>query len=268
MQKVLAAAGVGARRGLEQRIRAGEVQVNGHTAVIGDQVSVDDLIVLDGRRYRVEMAQAAQRTLAYHKPIGEVTSRTDPEGRATVFDRLPKLSGQRWIAIGRLDLNTSGLLLLTTDGELANQMMRPSSRIDREYLCRIHGAVDDEQLQRLLQGVELEDGPARFSDLVRGEVTSSHAWFTVTLMEGRNREVRRLWESVGCQVARLMRVRFGPVFLPERLRAGHYQELSPADHRTLRLDSGLPAQARQLIARPLDTETKTRPKKKRARRRR
>jgi 23S rRNA pseudouridine2605 synthase len=175
-----------------------------------------------------------------------VTTRSDPEGRKTVFDRLPQLKDGRWIAIGRLDLNTAGLLLLTTDGELANRMMHPSGQVDREYLCRIRGEVSDEQIEQLLKGVRLEDGMAQFSDLVPGEVTSGHAWYTVTIMEGRNREVRRLWEAVGVQVARLKRVRFGPVFLPARVRTGRYQELSPADHRILREDVGLPAQARQL----------------------
>ena len=190
--------------------------------------------------------QPEHRTLIYHKPEGEVTTRNDPEGRKTVFDRLPRLKNERWIAIGRLDLNTAGLLLLTTDGELANRMMHPSGQVDREYLCRIRGPVSEEQIQQLLDGVELEDGMARFSDLVAGEITAGHAWYTVTIMEGRNREVRRLWEAVGAQVARLKRVRFGPVFLPAKVRTGRYEELSPADHRILREDVGLPSRTRQL----------------------
>ncbi len=220
--------------------------VNGSIARLGATVSVGDLIEFDSRSFRVVSDQPEHRTLIYHKPEGEVTTRNDPEGRKTVFDRLPRLKNERWIAIGRLDLNTAGLLLLTTDGELANRMMHPSGNVDREYLCRIRGAVSEEQIQQLLKGVKLEDGVARFSDLVPGEITAGHAWYTVTIMEGRNREVRRLWEAVGAQVARLKRVRFGPVFLPARVRSGRYEELSPADHRILREDVGLPTQAREL----------------------
>jgi len=187
-------------------------------------------------------------TLIYFKPEGEITTQSDPEGRRTVFERLPRPARGRWVAIGRLDLNTSGLLLLTTDGELANRMMHPSGQVDREYLCRIRGEVSDSQLQTLLDGVELEDGPARFSDLVIGETTSGHTWYTVTIMEGRNREVRRLWEAVGAQVARLKRVRFGPVFLPKGLRGGQYERLSEKDHRILREDVGLSPDAITLTA--------------------
>lgn len=191
---------------------------------------------------------APSETLIYFKPEGEITTTSDPEGRRTVFERLPSPEQGRWVAIGRLDLNTSGLLLLTTDGELANRMMHPSGQIDREYLCRIRGEVSDSQLQALLEGVELEDGTARFSDLVIGETTSGHTWYTVTIMEGRNREVRRLWEAVGAQVARLKRVRFGPVFLPKGLRSGQYARLSESDHRVLREDVGLAPRAVTLTA--------------------
>lgn len=183
--------------------------------------------------------EAPSQTLVYFKPEGEITTNSDPEGRRTVFERLPRPSQGRWIAIGRLDLNTSGLLLLTTDGELANRMMHPSGQVDREYLCRIRGEVSDSQLENLLNGVELEDGLARFSDLIVGETTRGHTWFTVTIMEGRNREVRRLWEAAGAQVARLKRVRFGPVFLPKGLRSGQYEQLNEKDHRILREDVGL-----------------------------
>lgn len=243
----MARAGLGSRRRLEERIERGEIQINKVVATLGATVGAGDLISVDGRDYRVEAASPAHRTLIYHKPEGEVTTTSDPEGRRTVFDRLPELQEGRWIAIGRLDLNTAGLLLLTTDGELANRMMHPSSRVDREYLCRIRGAVSDEQLEQLLAGVQLEDGPAAFSDIVAGEVTAGHAWFTVVLFEGRNREVRRLWEAVGAQVARLKRVRFGPVFLPAAVRTGRYQELSPDDHRILREDVGLPPQPVELV---------------------
>ena len=224
-------------------------------ATLGISVGAGDLIELDLREFRVEAASPGHRTLIYHKPEGEVTTTSDPEGRRTVFDRLPKLKEGRWIAIGRLDLNTAGLLLLTTDGELANRMMHPSGGVDREYLCRIRGAVSEEQIRQLLDGVELDDGPARFSDIVAGELTSGHAWYTVAILEGRNREVRRLWEAVGAQVARLKRVRFGPVFLPSTVRPGRYQELSPQDHQVLREDAGLPAQPLELLLRRLPART-------------
>lgn len=246
LQKVLASAGLGSRRGLEQRIADGQVRVNGKVAGLGDQVEVDDKIEIDGRFFQVSAERVSHQTLIYHKPEGEVTTRSDPEGRRTVFDRLPALQDARWIAIGRLDLNTAGLLLLTTDGELAHRMMHPSSGVDREYLCRIRGEVSDDQIRQLLAGIELEDGVACFSDLIIGEKTAGHTWYTVTLMEGRNREVRRLWEAVGAQVARLKRVRFGPVFLPAKLRTGQYQKLSASDHRVLREDTGLPGQSRNL----------------------
>lgn len=164
-----------------------------------------------------------------------------------MFDRLPRPAQGRWIAIGRLDINTAGLLLLTTDGELANRMMHPAGRVDREYLCRIRGTVSQQQIEQLLNGVDLDDGPARFSDVVAGESTGSHSWFTVVIMEGRQREVRRLWEAVGTQVARLKRVRFGPVFLPSRLRPGQYEILAAADHGILREDVGLASKAVELV---------------------
>lgn len=242
----MANAGLGSRRGLEALIAEGQVQLNNRTAELGASVSQGDQIVFDGREWVVTVEGGEQRTLIYHKPEGEVTTRSDPEGRKTVFDRLPSLRDGRWIAIGRLDLNTAGLLLLTTDGELANRMMHPSGQIDREYLCRIRGAISDEQIEQLLKGVRLDDGMAAFSDLVPGEVTAGHAWYTVTIMEGRNREVRRLWEAVGAQVARLKRVRFGPVFLPSRVRSGHYEELTGRDHQILREDVGLPPMAQAL----------------------
>lgn len=215
------------------------MRVNGKPAGLGQKVGPGDIVEFDGQRHEVVTAPAAAETLIYHKPEGEVTTRSDPEGRATVFDRLPRPHSGRWIAIGRLDLNTAGLLLLTTDGELAHRMMHPSGNVDREYLCRIRGQLADADLERLLNGVELDDGVARFSDLVIGESTAGHTWYTVAIMEGRNREVRRLWEAVGAQVARLKRVRFGPVFLPASVRPGQYQRLTAADHRVLRQDVGL-----------------------------
>lgn len=248
---MLAGAGLGSRRKLEQRIADGDVRVDGRIAELGTTVGEAALIEIDGKAWRIVSRPAEHQTLIYHKPEGEVTTRSDPEGRRTVFDRLPRLREGRWIAVGRLDINTAGLLLLTTDGQLANRMMHPSGAVDREYLCRIRGTVSEEQIERLLAGVELDDGPARFTDIVAGEVTGGHSWYTVALMEGRHREVRRLWEAVGAQVARLKRVRFGPVFLPARVRSGRYEALSAADHRILREDVGLSPQPVELIAEPV-----------------
>lgn len=239
LQKTLSRAGLGARRKIEEAVERGEIQVNARPATLGQQVQVGDRIRFAALDYEVVAERARHETLIYHKPEGEVTTRSDPEGRRTVFAALPAVRDGRWIAIGRLDLNTAGLLLLTTDGELANRMMHPSGKVDREYLCRIRGAVSDEQLQHLMNGIMLDDGPARFSDLVIGEQTAGHTWYTVTIMEGRNREVRRLWESVGAQVARLKRVRFGPVFLPAGLRPGQFSRLTTRDHKVLREDVGL-----------------------------
>ncbi len=242
----MARAGLGSRRALDDRIAAGEVRVNGQTAEPGASIGEGDTVELDGRKWEVEARQPSHQTLIYFKPEGQVTTRKDPEGRRTVFDKLPRPKDGRWIAIGRLDINTSGLLLLTTDGELANRMMHPSGNIDREYLCRIRGAISDEQIEQLKKGVMLDDGMARFSDIVPGEVTAGHSWYTVAIMEGRNREVRRLWEAVGAQVARLKRVRFGPVFLPSSLRPGRFHELNATDHRILREDVSLTGRSIEL----------------------
>jgi len=239
LHKVLSRAGLGARRKIEDQIRAGRVSLNGSPAVLGQRVVDGDRVRFDNIVYAVVGERKVHHTIIYHKPEGELTTRHDPEGRRTVFDHLPAVEGGRWIAVGRLDINTAGLLVLTTDGELANRMMHPSGRVDREYLCRIRGEVADADLERLLHGVELDDGKAAFTDLVIGEHTSGHTWYTVTIMEGRNREVRRLWEAAGAQVARLKRVRFGPVFLPKGLRPGNYQMLGDKDHRILREDVGL-----------------------------
>ena len=239
LQKVLAAAGLGSRRGMEQWIAAGRVTINGRVAKLGDRVGGDENILVDGRKLSRPRQKKRLRVLLYHKPEGEICSRSDPAGRPTVFDRLPALSGERWVSVGRLDLNTSGLLLFTNDGELANRLMHPSSNIDREYLVRVHGEVADEALQRLRQGVLLEDGVARFTDIVPGESLGANRWFTVVLMEGRNREVRRLWESQGVAVNRLKRVRFGPIFCPSYVRQGQWIDLEPRDIRALCRAAGI-----------------------------
>ncbi len=250
LQKVMAAAGLGSRRALEKQIADGAIQVNGETAGLGCTVTDGDTVGADGRRYQVVAAPSRHRTLIYNKPEGEITTRNDPGGRPTVFDRMPRPRSGRWVAIGRLDINTTGLLLLTTDGELAHAMMHPSSNVDREYACRIRGQANEEQLRRLKDGVELDDGPASFSDIQEAGGSGENHWYHVTIMEGRNREVRRLWESQGLVVSRLKRVRYGAAFLPKRLRMGQWSEISPRDHEVLREDVGLPAAAQGLSLRP------------------
>ena len=227
IQKLLADAGLGSRRSIEEWIRAGRITVGGRVAQLGDRATLADELCLDGRR--VDLGSAVQRgaadLLLYYKPVGEVTTRQDPQGRPTVFERLPGLSRGRWINVGRLDVNTSGLLLFTTDGGLAHRLMHPSSEIEREYLVRVRGRPSPAVVRQLLSGVELEDGPARF-DRISQEVgpqggdDPSNSTFRVVLHEGRNREVRRLWNAVGFDVSRLLRVRYGPVELPRDLRPG------------------------------------------------
>jgi 23S rRNA pseudouridine2605 synthase len=241
LQKVMAAAGLGSRRALEKQIADGKVVINGEAAKLGRNVCVGDTISFDGKKLLVVSTPVRHRTLIYNKPDGEVTSRSDPQGRATVFDRLPPVRDGRWVAIGRLDINTTGLLLLTTDGEFAHAMMHPSSNVDREYACRIRGEASIEQLRKLKDGVELDDGPASFSDIRAAGSSGENHWYHATIMEGRNREVRRLWKSVGLTVSRLKRVRYGAAFLPKRLRVGQWSEISPADHEILREDIGLAA---------------------------
>jgi 23S rRNA pseudouridine2605 synthase len=250
LHKVLAQAGLGSRRALEQRIADGLVKVNGEVAQVGMSIGSGDKVDIDGRSFVASALTDPSRVLMYNKPEGEVTTREDPEGRPTIFEALPALKGARWIAIGRLDINTTGLLLLTTDGELANAMMHPSFEVEREYVCRVRAPegqdkVPDNLVDRLRRGVALEDGPAKFDDIERIGGTDSHDWFRVLLKEGRNREVRRLWESQGCQVSRLKRIRYGNIELPQPLLRGHSQEL-PADtvealRKELGLEDGAPS---------------------------
>lgn len=244
LQKVLARAGMGSRREMEKAIVDGRVTVNGKIAKLGDRVTSRDKIELAGTRVRTqEPVQEQVRVLLYNKPEGEICSRKDPEGRPTVFDRLPPIKNGRWVSVGRLDFNTSGLLLFTNNGELANQLMHPSSNIDREYLVRVQGEVNNEILQTLRDGVELEDGKARFTDITPGNKSTDNErgnhWYYCTVMEGRNREVRRLWESQELRVSRLKRVRFGNIFIPSHVRVGHWLEFSEQDIRDLYLTAGL-----------------------------
>ncbi|WP_150913718.1 23S rRNA pseudouridine(2605) synthase RluB [Marinobacter halotolerans] len=249
IQKLLARAGVGSRREVESWIEAGRLQINGEPVTPGQKASIRDRIELDGKRLDIAAgAEVLRRVLIYNKPEGEVTTRRDPEGRPTVFDRLPRLPDHRWIAIGRLDINTTGLVLFTTDGELANRLMHPSRQVDREYAVRVFGEVDDAMIKRLSEGVLLEDGIARFTDISEAGGKGINQWFHVTLMEGRNREVRRLWESQGVRVSRLKRVRYGSVFLPSRLTMGKWEELD---------QKAVDALSRSVDLAPVDIPSKT-----------
>jgi 23S rRNA pseudouridine2605 synthase len=238
LQKLLAGAGLGSRRTVEDWIRAGRVTVAGRTAQLGDRAGPDDEVRLDGRKLDLRGGQEGPpELLLYYKPLGEVTTRSDPQLRPTVFERLPSPSHGRWISVGRLDVNTSGLLLLTTDGELAHRLMHPSSEVEREYLVRLRGQPAPQVLRQLLVGVKLEDGAARFDRISveegdpgeaqrslagagAGAEAGSHSTFRVVLHEGRNREVRRLWQAAGFEVSRLLRIRYGPVELPRDMRPG------------------------------------------------
>jgi 23S rRNA pseudouridine2605 synthase len=228
LQKLMSAAGLGSRRSVEQWIRDGRVTVCGRVARLGDRAGPDDEVLLDGRKLDLASAAVSGRELLlYHKPVGEMTTRSDPQGRPTVFERLPQPGSGRWITVGRLDVNTSGLLLLTTDGELAHRLMHPSSEIEREYLVRVRGQAGAPAIRQLLEGVALEDGPARFDSIVQQETDGSHTSFRVVLHEGRNREVRRLFSAIGCEVSRLLRIRYGPVELPRDLRPGGWRHAGP-----------------------------------------
>lgn len=233
LQKVLARAGMGSRRELEEWISAGRVKVNGQIATLGDRVTAADRITVDGKKLAAPSAKAGHSILLYNKPLGEICTRNDPEGRPTVFDHLPQLQHARWVTVGRLDINTTGLLLFTTDGELANKLMHPSTRIEREYAVRVMGEVTDEMLRNLTRGVELEDGIARFDGISDGGGEGANHWYHVVIQEGRNREVRRLWESQGVKVSRLKRVRYGNIQIPSYVRAGKFVELPASSAKAL-----------------------------------
>lgn len=224
---MLARAGMGSRRQVEGWIREGRVKINGRQATLGQRIVPEDKVALDGRAINLGRRLGGKtRVLLYRKPTGQVVSRRDPEDRDTVFARLPRLKGGRWIAVGRLDINTSGLLVLTTDGELARRMEHPSFALEREYAVRVLGGLDDAALQRLTEGVELDDGPAKFAEIAPGGGRGANQWYHVTVTEGRNRLVRRLFESQGTTVSRLMRTRFGPLLIPTGTRVGRGKELS------------------------------------------
>ncbi|RVT49217.1 23S rRNA pseudouridine(2605) synthase RluB [Rheinheimera sediminis] len=258
LQKVLARSGVGSRREMEEYISAGRVTVDGKVATLGDRINANQQVRVDGHPVKIA-AEAEQvcRVIAYHKPEGEICSRIDPEGRPTVFDRLPKIKDSRWIAIGRLDINTSGLLLFTTDGEMANRLMHPKFEVEREYAVRVFGDVNDAMIQKLRIGVELEDGKANFKKIKAMGGEGINRWFHVVLTEGRNREVRRMWESQGAVVSRLIRIRYGDLLLPKHLPAGGYAEYPLEDVNYLRKLVHLSAETESLM-KPEDRDERRR----------
>jgi 23S rRNA pseudouridine2605 synthase len=260
LHKVLANAGLGSRRMLEARIQSGEVRVNTKVAEIGSSVRAGDRVEIDNKIFVVvnDSAERAQ-VLIYNKPEGVVATREDPEGRPTIFEQLPQIKGARWISVGRLDINTTGLLLLTTDGALAHALMHPSTEIEREYICRVHGEVPDEVLEKLQAGIELEDGVARFDELAVVSRGDSHSWFRVMLKEGRNREVRRMWESQGLMVSRLKRIRYGNVELPRGLLRGQSETLDPETVKALRTLVGAGDPEPSLTLQPVINQRRAKP---------
>jgi 23S rRNA pseudouridine2605 synthase len=247
---VLAQAGVASRRAIEALIREGRITVNGERAAIGQKVAPGDRVLVDGKGIALPRGEQDVRVLAYKKRTGEIVTRDDPEGRRTVFRKLPELEGGRWIAIGRLDINTSGLLLFTNSGELARRLMHPSFEVEREYAVRVLGEVDDAMLERLQDGVKLDDGPGRFEKVWRSDGPgaededgarggAANRWFQVVVKQGRNRLVRRMWESQRCQVSRLIRVRYGPVELGRGIRSAGWRELEGHEIKALQRAVGL-----------------------------
>jgi 23S rRNA pseudouridine2605 synthase len=239
LHKVLAQAGMGSRLEMEQLILEGRISVNGEPAHIGQRIQYNDVIKVNGKPVRVRMTPPPPRVLAYHKPAGEVVSHDDPQNRPTVFRRLPKLYQGKWQSVGRLDLNTEGLLLLTSSGELANRLMHPRFGLQREYAVRVLGALSNEEKQRLLDGVRLDDGMAQFATIEDGGGEGANCWYRVTIGEGRNREVRRMFEAVGHAVSRLIRIRYGAMMLPRGLKRGVWVELDEQDIARLTAAAGM-----------------------------
>ena len=230
IHKILADSGHGSRRGIERLIKQNKIEVNGEIATLGQLVSEKDSFKIEGKKIVLSArGNKGTRILMYNKKVGEICTRHDTKNRPTVFENLPKLNSGRWVSVGRLDINTSGLMLFTNKGELANRLMHPSSMIEREYIARIHGLVTKKVLQKFINGVELEDGLARFTDVQEGKKGKTNQWFAMVIMEGKTREVRRLWESQNLEVSRLKRVRYGNLFLPASLRQGSYKELSKSE---------------------------------------
>lgn len=241
LHKVLAQAGLGSRLEMEQLILEGRISVNNEPAHVGQRIQYGDQIKINGKPIRVRIAPPPVRVIAYHKPTGEVVTHDDPQNRPTVFRKLPRLYQGKWQSVGRLDLNTEGLLLFTSSGELANQLMHPRFGLEREYAVRVLGALSNEEKQRLRDGVQLDDGPAQFTSLEDGGGEGSNCWYRVTIHEGRNREVRRMFEAVGHAVSRLIRIRYGAMVLPRGLKRGHWMELGERDIAQLMLAAGMSA---------------------------
>lgn len=262
LQKLLARGGLGSRREIDAWIKSGRIRVNGVLAQPGDKASASDQITIDGRRVASRrFYSSSPQVILYHKPVGEICSRRDPEGRPTVFHSLPRPSQGRWISVGRLDVNTSGLLLLTTEGELAHRLMHPSSQMEREYAVRVLGTVAEAVLKDLQKGVKLEDGLARFERILDAGGEGANHWYHVILREGRKREVRRLWESQGVRVSRLIRIRFGPIAMPRGLRTGHWRLLEPSACKVLLETVGIEF-------RPVENRPDNKPIRRRSRTRR
>lgn len=252
LQKMLASAGLGSRREMETWITAGRVLINGVTATLGERVSPGDRVLVDKRPVKLSFDVELPRVLIYHKQEGEIVSRDDPKARKTVFDALPRVRNGKWVAIGRLDFNTEGLLIFTTSGELANRLMHPSFEVEREYTVRIMGELSQEQMKSMTAGVELEDGMAYFERIAEMGGEGSNRWYQVIIKEGRNREVRRMFEKFGMMVSRLIRVRFGMVNLPPRVKRGHMLELESAQVAAILKWVGLPVPEQLPQNRPQD----------------
>ena len=233
IQKILSSEGIVSRRKAEDLIKRGRIKVNGQQAVLGMSVSRNDHIEIDDKKVEIYKKNKVLRVLMYNKKVGEISSRKDQQDRPSVFQSLPKIKNGKWISVGRLDINTSGLMLFTNDGKLANELMHPSSNIEREYVARIHGKVKPEHIKRLLEGVDLKDGYASFSDIQAGRKGKTNQWFAMVIFEGRTREVRRLWENQGHMVSRLKRVRIGGLFLPTNLQQGNYRELTKKEIKSI-----------------------------------
>ncbi|HMY06150.1 MAG TPA: pseudouridine synthase, partial [Accumulibacter sp.] len=239
LHKLLANSGIGSRREMEEMIAAGRVMVNGAPAQLGQTVRFGDRVKVNGKLVPLRFSERLPRVLIYHKPEGEIVSRNDPDHRPTVFTGLPRMAAGRWVAVGRLDFNTSGLLLLTTSGDLANRLMHPRYQLIREYAVRVLGELSEDAKARLLAGIELADGVAQFASFLEAGGEGANRWYRVSLAEGRNREVRRMFEAVGVVVSRLIRVRYGPFALPPQLKRGQYRELSEPEVRQLLVDLDL-----------------------------
>jgi len=233
IQKILSSEGIVSRRQAENLIREGRIKVNGLEAILGVSISRHDLIEIDGKKIEISEGNKALRVLMYNKKIGEISTTKDSLDRPSVFQSLPKIINGKWISVGRLDINTSGLMLFTNDGKFANKLMHPSSNIEREYVARIRGKVETDHIRELLEGVNLEDGKASFSDIQPGRKGKTNQWFAMVIMEGRTREVRRMWESLGFAVSRLKRVRIGGLFLPANIKQGNYKELSEKEIKSI-----------------------------------